>query len=270
MTKIFMGGDIVGRAGRTAFFEALAHIRRTHEPDWIVVNGENAASGFGITESIAKELFDHGVDAITTGNHVWDQKNIVSYIAQEPRLLRPLNFPPQTPGYGSVILEKPGMKRLMVANVMARLFMEPFLDDPFRAFESVLQKTPLRDASMGGIVVDIHGETTSEKAVFAHYFDGRVSAVVGTHTHVPTADARILPKGTAFQTDLGMIGDYDSVIGMEKETAIPKMIKKGPSERLKPALGAATVCGALITLDDKGLAVDIRSLIMGPHLHNRP
>lgn len=265
-----MCGDIVGRSGRDVVIDTIPKLKNQLNLDWIIVNGENAAAGFGITPTISQDLFNCGVDVITTGNHIWDQRNIVAYINQEARLIRPLNYAPQTPGQGYVILEKPYLKRLMVINVMGRLFMEHYLDDPFRAVEDLLLKHPLSHDLMGSIIIDFHGEATSEKIIFAHYFDGKVSAVMGTHTHVPTADGRILSEGTAFQTDLGMCGDYYSVIGMSKETAIPKMLKKGPTDRLTPAKGPATFSGVIMEIDNKtGLALKIEPVIIGPHLQNR-
>lgn len=270
MARLLFCGDIVGRSGGEAVLKELPSLIKKYQLDWVVINGENAAAGFGITADISRELLAVGVDAITTGNHIWDQRSIVAYMSQEPRLLRPLNYPPHTPGHGYVLLEKPGVKQLLVINVMGRLFMEPFLDDPFRAVEEVLTRFSLKDSQIGMIVVDFHGETTSEKTAFAHHFDGRVSLVVGTHTHVPTADTRILSKGTGYQTDIGMCGDYDSVIGMTKETAVPKMLKKGLTEKLTPALGPATLSGVIIETDAiTGLATSIHPLIIGPHLINR-
>lgn len=269
MSRLLFCGDIVGRSGREVLLAYLPQLRQDLALDWVIVNGENSAAGFGITAQLADEFLKVGVDAITTGNHIWDQRSIVPYLAQQPRLLRPLNCPPQSPGQGYVILEKPGHKRLMVVNVMARLFMEPFLDDPFRALETLLAKNPLNEGGLGSIVVDFHGEATSEKAAFAYFFDGKVSLVVGTHTHVPTADGRILPKGTAFQTDIGMCGDYDSIIGMTKETAIPKLFKRGPTERMVAASGPGTLSGVVVDIHEKtGLACRLEPIIIGPFLKN--
>ncbi|MFN9109682.1 MAG: YmdB family metallophosphoesterase, partial [Bacteroidota bacterium] len=216
---------------------------------------------------ICKELFSLGVDAITTGNHVWAQKQILSYISQEKRVLRPLNYPQGTPGAGFTLLEKPGHKPTLVINVMARLFMEPFLDDPFKVCDQLLERFRLGQ-NVGMIIVDIHGEATSEKISFANYFDGRVSMVFGTHTHVPTSDARILPKGTAYQTDLGMCGDYNSVLGMKIETAIPKFIRKGCLEKLSVSLGDGTIAGVLMDSQNNCLAASINPVIVGPVLKN--
>ncbi len=209
--------------------ENLPRLRRSLALDFIIVNGENAAAGFGITDKICAEFYAAGVDAITTGNHVWDRREIVPYIAGDSRLLRPANFPAGTPGHGSFVYTIREGRRILVINVMARLFMDP-LDDPFSAVESAVAAHPLGDVH--AIIVDIHGEATSEKMAMGHFLDGRVSLVVGTHSHVPTADCQILPAGTGYQTDAGMCGDYDSVIGMQKAAAIARFIRKMPGERL--------------------------------------
>ncbi|MEK9678944.1 MAG: TIGR00282 family metallophosphoesterase, partial [Rhodospirillaceae bacterium] len=213
--KLVYFGDVVGKAGRTVLLEVLPGLIDRLSPDFVMVNGENAAHGFGITGSICEKFFDAGVDVITTGNHAWDQKEIIEYIRTEPRLLRPLNYPENTPGHGSGVFEARDGSKVLVAQVMGRLFMDP-LDDPFAAVGKALKGTVLGD-DIDCIVVDIHAEATSEKMSMGHYLDGRSSMVVGTHSHVPTADAQILPGGTAYQTDLGMCGDYNSVIGMKKE-----------------------------------------------------
>lgn len=249
--KILFCGDIVGSTGRQAVIKLMPRLIDELQLDWVIVNAENAAAGYGLTPDICADLFKVGVDVITTGNHVWDQKSIIPYIATEPRVLRPLNYPANTPGNGYCILEKPGKaKKLMVINVMAQLFMES-LDGPFTAVENVLSKHILQERGLGGIFLDIHGEATSEKMAMAHMVDGRISAVAGTHTHVPTADAHILPKGTGYITDAGMCGDYNSVIGMDVTVPINRFRSRMPSGRYVPATGEATVCGVYYDINDK-------------------
>lgn len=263
--RLIYFGDVVGKAGRTAVFDHLPTLRDRLTPDFVMVNGENAAHGFGITEKICHSFFDAGVDVITLGNHSWDQREIISYIQTEPRLLRPLNYPETTPGLGSGIFDAAGGRKVMVAQVMGRLFMEP-LDDPFAAVEKALKGTTLGD-DVDCLVVDVHAEATSEKMAIGQHLAGQVSMVVGTHSHVPTADSQILPGGTAYQTDVGMCGDYDSVIGMKKEAAINRFINKIPGERLSPAEGEGTACAVFLETDDEtGLATRIEPIRMGGRL----
>lgn len=251
--KILFCGDVMGRAGRDVVVEHLPELRRRLSLDFVVVNGENAAHGFGITAKICNELFEAGADVISTGNHVWDQREIIGQIDGLPRLLRPANFPSGTPGRGFGVYEATRGRKVLVINVMSRLFMDP-LDDPFPVVEQALKLHPLGGV-VDAIVVDVHGEASSEKMAMAHAFDGRASLVVGTHTHVPTADTRIFTGGTAYQTDAGMCGDYDSVIGMQKQPAIDRFLRKMPGERLSPASGQADLCGVYIETDDStGLA----------------
>lgn len=261
-------GDVVGRAGRDAVVDRLAEIRRRLEVDFVVVNGENAAHGFGITPKICEEFYAAGADVVTLGNHSWDQREIMPHIDGDSRLLRPLNYPSGTPGKGVGVYSLPRGRKVMVMQVMGRLFMDP-LDDPFAAVERELSRVRLGGA-MGGadaIIVDIHAEASSEKMALGHVVDGRASLVVGSHSHIPTADVQILPGGTAYQTDAGMCGDYDSVIGMKKDAAIHKFVRKIPGERLSPAEGPGTVCGVLVETDDRtGLAVKVGALRVGPRL----
>ncbi len=248
--KILFIGDIFGRSGREALDQHLPTLKQQLTPDVIIVNGENAAHGKGITKKIAAELFEQGVDCITTGNHVWDQREILSYIDKEPRLLRPVNFPASAPGQGFYRHKLPDGRTIMIINAMARLFMEP-LDDPFKAVHDLVQQYPLVQKS-DAIFVDFHGETTSEKMALAHYMDGKISALVGTHTHIPTADAHIMAGGTAYQSDAGMTGDYDSVIGVRKDIAMHRFIHKTPHpEKMIPANGIATLCGTFITINSQ-------------------
>jgi len=265
--KILICGDVVGKSGRQAIDDHLPELRRKLELDFVVVNGENAAHGFGITDAICEGFYAAGADVITTGNHVWDQREIIGYIDKDPKLLRPINYPAGTPGVGSGIFQAPGGKRVLVIHPMCRLFMDP-LDDPFAAVETVLANHRLgRNGTVDAIVVDVHGEATSEKQSMGHVLDGRVSVVAGTHTHVPTADGQILPGGTAFQTDIGMTGDYDSVIGMKKALASARFVTKMPQGRLEPADGEATLCAVYVETDNaSGLAKRFGALRLGGRL----
>ncbi|MCE3231086.1 MAG: metallophosphoesterase [Alphaproteobacteria bacterium] len=264
--RILFCGDIVGRSGRDAVEEYLPRVRKDLNIDFVIVNAENAAHGFGITKGICQNLYKIGVDVITTGNHIWDQKEIISYIDQDKRLLRPLNYPATTPGRGYTIVPNRKGKDVLVMNAQARLFMET-LDDPFPAVDAILKKYPLGSGSIGAIVLDFHGEATSEKMAMGHFCDGRVSLVVGTHTHIPTADMQILPQGTAYQTDAGMCGDYNSVVGMDKTVPIFKFIRKMPTERMQPAQGPGTLCGVFVETDDAtGLAKSIQPVRLGARL----
>lgn len=261
--RILFVGDVVGRSGRAALFHHLPEVRRRLAVDLTVVNGENAAGGFGLTPAIAAQIFEAGADVITTGNHVWDQRELLSHIEREPRILRPLNMVPGTPGHGLFEHVDARGRRVVVAQVMGRLFMNAFLDDPFRAIDVALAPHRL-GASVDAVVVDVHAEATSEKMALAHFLDGRASAVFGTHTHVPTADAAILPGGTAYMSDVGMTGDYDSVIGMAKGGAVRRFLVNVPEPRLEPAQGEATFCAVLVVTDDAtGRAVDIRPIRLG-------
>ena len=264
--KLLYLGDIVGRTGRKLAVEKIPELRKELKLDFVVINGENAASGFGITSKICKELFDAGVDVISTGNHVWDQKETKTHIAGEPRLIRPINFPAGTPGRGSVMVQDTRGRNMLVMNVMGQVFMNA-LDDPFAAVDAELKKYPLGSA-VKFILVDMHAEATSEKMAMGHFCDGRASLVVGTHSHVPTADAQILDGGTAYQTDAGMCGDYNSVIGMDKAEPLQRFTRKISTGRFTPALGDATLCGVFVETDNKtGLAKRIEPLRLGARLH---
>lgn len=263
--KIVFIGDIMGRSGREALEKHLPAIKEKLAPDVVIVNGENAASGAGITDKICKEFYEWGVDCITTGNHVWDQREIMSYIGRDKSLLRPANFPPGTIGQGVYKHQTQSGQRITIINMMGRLFMET-LDDPFQVIQNILQHEVLGKTT-DAIFIDLHAEATSEKMSYAHYLDGRVSAVVGTHTHIPTADAQVLPGGTAYQSDAGMTGDYNSVIGVEKDIAIYRFVKKTPGERMRPAKGPGTLCGCVIETDDRtGLALSIAPIRLGGRL----
>jgi len=263
--RILICGDVVGKAGRRAIDEHLPVLRERLGVDFVVVNGENAAHGFGITEKICDGFRAAGADVITSGNHVWDQREIIETIDGNPVLLRPMNYPEGTLGRGTGVFEAAGGRRVLVLHPMCRLFMEP-LDDPFAAVDEALRSHVL-GRTVDAIVVDCHGEATSEKQAMGHFLDGRVSAVVGTHTHVPTADAQVLPGGTAFQTDLGMTGDYDSVIGMKKKLATSRFTTKPVDGRLEPAEGTATLCAVLVETDNaSGLATRIHPVRVGGRL----
>jgi metallophosphoesterase (TIGR00282 family) len=262
--KILFLGDIVGRAAREAVVRQVPIWRKQYALDFVIVNGENAAGGFGITPKIADDLFDAGVDVVSTGNHVWDQQAIQGYIADEARLLRPCNFPDGTPGRGAGLFQA-GDYQVLVVNVMGALFMET-LDDPFACIERELAACPLGEVA-DAIIVDMHAEATSEKKAMGHFCDGRASLVVGTHTHVPTADAQILPHGTAYQTDAGMCGDYNSVIGMEKDEPLSRFTTKLRGGRFAPAQDTPSLCGVIVETDNKtGLATSISPLRAGGRL----
>ncbi len=263
--KLLFLGDIVGRDARDEVIAQLPELRRKYKLDAVIVNGENAAHGFGITAQICNDLYKAGVDCITTGNHIWDQREVISYIAGDPRLLRPINFPESTPGRGTYVIETAHGHKILVANVMGRLFMDP-LDDPFAAIDKICN-THRMGAQVNAIVIDVHAEACSEKMGMAQFCDGRASFVVGTHTHIPTADAQILPKGTGYQTDAGMCGSYDSVIGMEKSIAVQRFTRKIPGERLRPAEGPVTLCGAVVDIEPStGLCKRIEPFRLGGRL----
>lgn len=263
--RVLYLGDIIGRSGRTILADRLPGLRKDLKLDFVVVNGENAAAGFGITEKICNSLFEQGVDVISSGNHIWDQKETKTHIAREPRLIRPLNYPTGTPGRGSVMVEDARGRKLLVMNVMGQVFMGG-LDNPFAAVEAELAKHRL-GTTAHFILVDIHCEATSEKMAMGQFCDGRASLVVGTHSHVPTADAQILDGGTAYQTDAGMCGDYNSVIGMDKAEPLQRFTRKINTGRFSPALGEGTLCGVFVETDDKtGLAKRVEPLRLGARL----
>jgi metallophosphoesterase (TIGR00282 family) len=260
--RILFIGDVVGRAGRAAVNERLPGLIKDWKLDLVVVNGENAAGGFGITETIYTELVDAGADAITLGNHAWDQREALVFIERAPRLIRPLNYPKGAPGRGAALIDAKNGKRALVVNAMGRIFMEA-LDDPFAAIERELSACALkRDAD--AIVLDFHCEATSEKQAMGHFCDGRASLVVGTHTHAPTADQRVLAGGTAFVSDVGMTGDFDSVIGMNKDEPLNRFLRKIPGSKFEPANGPATLCALAVETDDaSGLALKVGAVRLG-------
>ncbi len=260
-------GDVVGRSGREGIATHLPALRRRLGLQFVVVNAENAAGGFGITESTARELFEAGADCLTLGNHSWDQKEALTYIVREPRLLRPVNYPrlSSAPGQGAYLYDTLSGHRVLVVSALGRVHMDS-LDDPFSAVDRELEACPL-GAAADAVVVDIHAEITSEKMAMGHFCDGRASLVVGTHTHVPTADAQILPGGTAYQTDAGACADYDSVIGMQKDEPLRRFATRFMGGRFEPASGPATVCGVFVETDSRtGLARRVEPIRVGGRL----
>jgi hypothetical protein len=243
--RILLIGDVNGRAGRRALREHLPRLIASRQVDFTVANVENAADGFGVTPELSEEMLECGVDCMTSGNHIWDKPEILDYLAGQPRLLRPLNYPNGAPGGGAWVGATPAGVPVAVVNLMGRVFMPP-CDDPFRVIDAALPR--LREQARV-ILVDMHAEATSEKAAMGWHLDGRVSAVVGTHTHVQTADERVLPGGTAYITDLGMTGPYDSVIGIDKQLALRKFLT-GMPVRFSIARGDARLCGVLVEVDE--------------------
>jgi 2',3'-cyclic-nucleotide 2'-phosphodiesterase len=264
--RILFLGDVVGRSGRDAVVKHLPSLKEKLKPDATIVNGENSAHGVGITEVICKELYAAGTDVITTGNHAWAQREIIPYFDRDPKLLRPLNFPKGTMGNGVYVHQTESGERIAVINAMGRIFMDP-IENPFTVMDEVLQSLRL-GVQVQAIFVDFHGEATSEKMALAQYLDGRVSAVIGTHTHLPTNDCQIFDAGTGFQSDAGMCGDYNSVIGVKKAVPIHNFVKQTPTERMSPADGEATICGTFIETDARGLCRLIEPVIIGPRLKN--
>ena len=248
--KILFLGDVVGRSGRRAIIDRLGPLRERLRLDFIVVNGENATAGAGLSAAHAKLLLQAGADCITLGDHAFDQRDMIQFIESEPRILRPLNFAKAAPGKGARVFDAPGGRKILVAQVLGQVFMKRPFDDPFSALDAVLRTHPL-----GGVVnaslVDIHCEATSEKMALGHFCAGRASAVVGTHTHVPTADVMILPGGTGYMTDAGMCGDYNSVIGMDKEEPLRRFVAGMGKGRFTPASGEATLSGLYVETDDR-------------------
>ncbi len=262
--RLLFIGDVIGRTGRAAVTATLPELRRRWALDCVVVNGENSAGGFGITETICAEMLDAGADCVTLGNHSFDQREALVFIARQPRLVRPANYPPGTPGAGAALIDLSDGRRVLVVNVMGRVFMDA-MDDPFAAVDREVDACPMGQAC-DAILVDVHAEATSEKMAFGHHLDGRASLVVGTHTHVPTADWQVLPGGTAYLSDAGMTGDYDSVIGMEKDEPVRRMMRKTPGGRYEPASGPATLCGVAVETGANGHALRIAPVRLGGRL----
>ncbi|MBV7409114.1 TIGR00282 family metallophosphoesterase [Maritimibacter sp. DP1N21-5] len=264
--KILFLGDVMGRAGRKAVTERLPALRDRLALDFVVVNGENATSGVGLSEAHAKVIFEAGADVITLGDHAFDQKDMLGYIDKEPRIIRPLNFAKGAPGRGVRVYEDHRGRRIAVAQILGNVFMKRAFEDPFGNIEAALRPLTLGGA-VQAVLVDVHCEATSEKMAMGHFLDGRASVVVGTHTHVPTADAMILPGGTAYLTDAGMCGDYHSVIGMDKAEPLRRFATGMVKSRFSPANEEATLSGLYVETDDKtGRAVDIAMIRDGGRL----
>ncbi|WP_072748188.1 TIGR00282 family metallophosphoesterase [Oceanicella actignis] len=264
--KILFLGDVMGRAGREAVAARLPELRERLKLDFVVVNAENAASGAGLTGAIADKLLEAGADAITLGDHAFDQRDMLAYIERQPRVLRPLNIAKAAPGAGFRVFEAPRGRRVAVAQALGRVFMSRPYDDPFSALDAALRAAPL-GGGVDAVIVDFHAEATSEKMGMGRWLDGRASLVVGTHTHVPTADAMILPRGTAYMTDAGMCGDYDSVIGMKPDEPMRRFVTGLPKGRFEPATGEATLSGVVVETDDAtGLAHSVAPLRVGGKL----
>ena len=258
--KLFFCGDVVGRSGRDAVLKYVPQLKAEMGLDFVVVNVDNAAAGFGVTSNLCKDFFGSGIDVLTGGDHIWDQREIIPYLVQEKRLLRPSNFPEKTPGHGYGVFEvKPGVK-IMVVHLLGQVFHKEHAACPFAEADRILDQVRL-GSSVSAIIVDFHAEATSEKMAMGQYLDGRVSMVVGSHTHVPTADARILSNKTAYQTDAGMCGDYNSVIGFKPDAPMERFLSKMTKIRLEPAAGDGTLCGLFVETDDAtGLAKNCHSV----------
>lgn len=258
--KILIYGDIIGRQARNVIFSRTPALKEERNIDFVISDADNAAHGFGVSSKIAEQFLATGTDVITTGNHVWDQKEIIPYFAKQPRILRAANFPEGTPGAGAGIFVTGSGLRVAVIHLLGTLFMKP-VENPFTVMEKLFGEYRLKD-NADAIVIDFHAEITSEKNAFGSFCDGRASAVVGTHTHIPTADYTVLPKGTAYVTDIGMCGDYDSVIGMDKNEPIRRFITGERHSKLEPATGTPSIHAVLVTVNDNtGLAESIEKLV---------
>jgi metallophosphoesterase (TIGR00282 family) len=261
--RILILGDVVGRCGREAIFQRLPNLKKKLSIDFVVLNVDNAVHGYGVNSEAAHQFFDAGADVLTGGNHVFDQKECASLLEKEKRLLRPANMPDSIPGSGVLETIANNGRKIATIHLLGRAHMSLIGENPFYFVDKILTKYRL-GKDVNAIIVDFHAEATSEKNGLGHYLDGRVSVVIGTHTHIPTADERILERGTAFQTDVGMCGDYDSVIGMQKTTAVERFVKGYSYQRMSPTSGEATLCGTIVDVDDKtGLAMSINSIRIG-------
>ncbi len=264
--KLLFLGDVMGRVGRAAVIAELPRLRRDMALDFIVVNAENASGGMGLTATHAAELLAAGADCLTLGDHAFDQRDMIAFIETEPRVLRPLNYAKAAPGHGARLFDAPGGRKVFVAQALGQVFMKRPFDDPFSALDAALKAAPLGGAARA-VIIDVHAEATSEKMALGHWCDGRASLVVGTHTHVPTADTQILARGAAYQTDAGMCGDYDSVIGMDKLEPITRFVTGMAKGRFVPAEGPATLCGVCVETDDAtGRALRAAPLRIGGRL----
>ena len=264
--KILYLGDVMGRAGRTAVSTHLPRLRQEWKLDFVVVNGENATSGMGLSEPHARLLLEAGADVITLGDHAFDQKDMLAYIEKEPRIIRPMNYSKAAPGVGARVFNAPNGRKVLVAQVLGQVFMKRPFDDPFSALDAVLRQYPM-GGQVNASLIDVHCEATSEKMAAGHFCDGRASIVVGSHTHVPTSDAMILPGGTAYQTDAGMCGDYNSVIGMDKAEPLRRFVTGMPKARFTPANDEATLSGLYVETDNlTGKAVRVVQVRQGGRL----
>jgi metallophosphoesterase (TIGR00282 family) len=264
--RILYLGDVMGRSGRGAIAERLPDLRQSLKADIIVVNGENATKGIGLSGAHAKGILEAGADAITLGDHAFDQRDMLEFIAQEPRIIRPINFAKNAPGRGHGVFEDARGRKILVTQVLGQVFMKRPFNDPFSALDEVL-KTHILGGLVQASLVDIHCEATSEKMAVGHYCDGRASLVVGSHTHVPTADAMILSGGTGYLSDAGMCGDYNSIIGMDREEPMRRFISGMSKGRFVPAMGEATLSGVFVETDDKtGKALGISPIRQGGRL----
>ncbi len=259
--KILFIGDIYGRSGREALEKHLPTLKEKYDPDITIVNGENAAQGRGITRKICEQMYEMGADVITAGNHVWSQREIIPHLDKEKRLLRPINFPNNVPGNGAYIFQTQAGQRIKVIHALGRVFMEP-VENPFTFIDKEIENDRIGQ-NIDAIFVDFHGEASSEKMAMGHYLDGRITGLIGTHTHIPTADYHIMENGSAFMSDAGMTGDYDSVIGARKDIPLTKFIKNMPGEHMIPAGGEGTLCGAIISVKANGKAKSIHPIRMG-------
>tara|TARA_Y100001968_G_C19303952_1_gene690567 strand:- start:286 stop:1101 length:816 start_codon:yes stop_codon:yes gene_type:complete len=266
--RILFLGDIVGRSGRTALIKNLPELIGRWGLDFVVANAENATSGIGLSIEHANDILSNGVDCITLGDHSFDQREMIQYIEQEPRIIRPINFAKAAPGNGYGIFRTKSGKKVAVLQVLGQVFMKKSFSNPFEAIDRVLTRLNMSN-NCDAILVDLHAEATSEKMALGHWCDGRVSLAVGTHTHIPTADLQILQKGTAYQTDAGMCGDYDSVIGMDKLEPISRFVTGMNKTRFSPALGEATLCGVFLEVDRLGLPKKICPISIGGRLYHR-
>lgn len=260
--RVLFLGDVIGRDGREAVLTELPKLREQYELDFVIVNGDNSAGGFGITEDILTSFLDAGADVVTGGDHIWDQRDALVFIERHPELLRPINFPAGVPGRGSGLFKTKSGKDVLVLHAVGRVFM-PEMDCPFAAIEREINASPLKEIA-DAILIDFHAEATSEKQAMGHFVDGRASMVVGTHTHAPTSDGRVLSGGTAFLTDAGMCGCYDSVIGMDQSEPIERFVTRVPRGRFVPKSGEVTLSGFCVDIDDEtGLAVNAKELRLG-------
>ena len=256
----------MGRAGRDSIKKNLMSLRKSMSLDFVVVNAENATSGFGLSMPHAKEILDAGADCLTLGDHAFDQKDMMSGISSEPRIIRPINLAKTAPGKGAQYFDLPDGRKVLVIQVLGQVFMKRVFEDPFNNVDKILKANPIGKRA-DAIILDIHAEATSEKVAMGHWLDGRASLVVGTHTHIPTADTQILPKGTAHQSDAGMCGDYNSIIGMQKDEPLRRFITGMNKERFTPAVDEATLCGVFVETDDtNGLAKNVVQVRNGGRL----